>query len=129
MEQDINLLSKYESWFHSAIYSDYIRALWKADLDVMIPIYEKWTNKKVDTNFNCAKCKLNFIKKLGKLYYKNKEEIKNKEYEKQPEQKSRQPKEVQCNASRTSNSERQSKRSGRAISKGSESKKDKGPEE
>lgn len=106
MEKDLQILQKYESWFHSAIYSDYIRALWKSDFDVLIPIYEKWTNIKVDTNFSCGKCKLNLIKKLGKLYYKNKEE-----YEKQSEQKARESKEIQCDKGRASDGGRQSKRS------------------
>ncbi len=123
MEQDINILSKYESWFHSAIYSDYIRALWQRDFDVMIPIYEKWTNKKADTNFNCSKCKLNFIKKLGKLYYKNKEEIKNKEYEKQPKEESRTTL-GSLDKGSEGNCELQSKRSGRTLSKGNKSKAD-----
>lgn len=78
MKNDLEILSKYESWFYTAVNSDYIRALWKDDFDVLVPIYEKWTNTKSDVTMNCSKCKLSFIKKLGKLYYKNKEEYANK---------------------------------------------------
>ena len=74
MEKDLEILSKYENWFYTAIYSDYIRALWEKDFEVLAPIYEKWTGLKANLNGSCGKCKLTFIKKLGKLYYKNKEE-------------------------------------------------------
>lgn len=84
MKTDLEILDHYESWFHSAIYSDYTRALWKSDFDVMLPIYVKWTGTTPNINYNCSKCKLNFVKRLGKLYYKYKED-----YEKQSKQKAR----------------------------------------
>lgn len=84
MKKDLEILEKYEPWFHSAVYADYMRALWKSDFDVLVPIYEKWTGRKITNNFTCSKCKLNFIREFGKLYYKNKEE-----YEKQSKQKAR----------------------------------------
>lgn len=74
MENDIELLKKYESWFNSAVYYDYIRAIWKSDLEVLIPIYEKWTGKKITVG-DCSKCKLDFMKKLGQLYFNNKEKM------------------------------------------------------
>lgn len=70
MENDIEQLKKYESWFHSAIEYDYMRALWDSDMKILVPIYEKWTNSKFDGNSKCSKCKLKLIKELGKLYYK-----------------------------------------------------------
>lgn len=74
MEKDLEILSKYENWFYTAIKADYIRALWETDMNLMISIYEKWTGEKIKVCPTCAKSKLNFVKKLGKLYYKNKEE-------------------------------------------------------
>lgn len=75
MENDLKKLEKYESWFLCAIKSDYTKALWKSDFDILIPIYKKWTNESTaNINFGCSTCKLNFIKKLGKIYFKKKEE-------------------------------------------------------
>lgn len=91
MKTDLEILDHYESWFHSAIYSDYTKALWKSDFDVMLPIYVKWTGTTPNINYNCSKCKLNFVKRLGKLYYKYKED-----YEKQS-------KETEGKSERTSN--------------------------
>ena len=78
MLSDLEILSKYESWFYTAVNSDYIRALWKNDFEILVPIYEKWTNTKLNLNMSCGKCRLAFIQKLGKLYYKNKEEYESK---------------------------------------------------
>ena len=74
MEKDLEILEKYESWFRTAIKADYIRALWDSDIKILIPIYEKWTGKKISVN-SCGKCKLDFMKKLGKLYFENKQKL------------------------------------------------------
>lgn len=74
MKKDLEILAKYENWFYTATKCDYIRALWESDFNILVPIYEKWTGSKANINNGCSKCKLDFIKKLGKLYYKNKEE-------------------------------------------------------
>lgn len=75
MKNDLEILSKYESWFYSAVYSDYIRALWDSDFKILLPIYEKWTGKKSNVNKQCGKCKLTFMKEFGELYFKNKEKM------------------------------------------------------
>ena len=74
MKEDLNKLNKYESYFKTAINSDYCRALWKDDFDILTTIYKKWTGEEIITNMNCNTCKLKFMKKLGKLYFKYKEE-------------------------------------------------------
>lgn len=120
MKTDLEQLKKYESWFSSALYYDYIRALWKADMDVLIPIYERWTGKKSNINGSCGRCKLEFMKKFGKLYFKNKEE-----YEREQEQVSGQTKGV-SNTSGKTDTKRQSKRDSNNVGKGSEPKTNKG---
>lgn len=82
MEKDLEILSKYENWFYTAVKSDYIRALWKTDFDVLIPIYEKWTGLKSNINTTCGRCKLTFMKRFGELYFKNKEEYEIRKTEK-----------------------------------------------
>ena len=74
MLNDLEKLKKYESWFNSAINSGYIRALWKSDFDVLVPIYEKWFGVKANVCMGCGKVKLEFMKKLGIMYYKKLEE-------------------------------------------------------
>ena len=74
MKNKLEILSNYENNFYTAIHSDYSRALWRNDFEVMLPIYEEWTGKQEYLNQNCSKCKLSFLKRLGKLYFKNKEE-------------------------------------------------------
>ena len=88
MKNDIKILEKYESYFYTAVYADYVRALWDNDFKVLIPIYEKWTNKKADLSGSCGKCQLSFMKKLGVLYYANKEKLKEIEDGKNTEQRS-----------------------------------------
>lgn len=75
MKNDLEILSKYESWFRTAVNCDYIRALWESDFKILVPIYEKWTGRNPKLNNTCGKCKLNFMKEFGKLYFKNKELI------------------------------------------------------
>lgn len=108
MEKDLEQLSKYENWFYTSIRCDYIRALWKSDFDILIPIYEKWTNTKPRINTSCGKCVLDFIKRLGKLYYKNKEEYMKIEDGKNTEQRSKGQSEV---CSRINSKRKQSKNS------------------
>ena len=74
MEKDLEILSKYENWFYTAIKADYIRALWETDINLMISIYEKWTGEKIKVCPTCAKSKLKFIKKLGNLQKGRKKE-------------------------------------------------------
>lgn len=113
MKNDLQILSKYESWFYSAVHCDYIRALWDNDMKVLIQIYEKWTGKKSNVNKSCGKCKLNFMKEFGKLYFKNKELIENEDG-KNTEQRSEGQSEV---CSRT-NSKRKQPKSGIRKSNG-----------
>lgn len=87
MINDLDILKKYENHFRSAINSNYCRAIWKSDIDVLVSIYTKWTNTKPNLNMSCSKCKLDFIKKIGKLYY-----TKLEEYEKSKTNKTREKK-------------------------------------
>lgn len=79
MREDIERLSRYESYFNSAIHADYIRALWDSDMKLLISIYEKWVGNKYTGCITCGKAKLDFMKRLGELYFKNKELLMEKE--------------------------------------------------
>lgn len=119
MENDLKKLEKYESWFLCAIKSDYTKALWKSDFDILIPIYKKWTNESTtNINFGCSTCKLNFIKKLGKIYFKKKEEYGTHKDNEQPDGKK---KELQQRSGATIGN-RQGSRNSKATGKGSKSK-------
>lgn len=72
--KELELLKKYEEWFNTAINYDYISALWDGDFKILIPIYEKWIGKKEKINTKCGSCRLDFMKQLGKVYFKKLEE-------------------------------------------------------
>ena len=112
MKDDLEKLEKYESWFHSAVYANYIRALWADDINIMKEIYTKWTSTEISINGSCGKCKLAFVKELGKLYYKNKEI-----YEREQEQTSGEPR-LQSNPRGTSDNRCKGERSSNNVSKG-----------
>lgn len=75
--EEIQILDKYEDRFFSAINAQYIRAIWKSDVDLLKPIYERVTEQKYNMCMNCAASKLKFMKDLGKLYYAHKNKEKN----------------------------------------------------
>jgi hypothetical protein len=73
MKKELKTLEKYENHFRTAIKFDYYTALWQADFDIIVPIYRKWTKDNNKIILSCGKCRLDFIKKMGELYFKNKE--------------------------------------------------------
>ena len=76
MENDIEILDKYETYFHTAIECNYIRALWDDDLKIIIPIYERLFGTKYTGCCTCSSSKLALMKKLGKKYYDIKKQAK-----------------------------------------------------
>lgn len=71
-EAEWQILKKYEDRFYSAIYCQYIRAIWKSDIEKLLPIYERVTEKKYSMCINCPSSKLKFMELLGKIYFKQK---------------------------------------------------------
>lgn len=65
-------LSRWESNFHSAVYSDYSRPLGKNEIDFMRDLYKEAQGDDVRVNISCSKCVLDFLKRMGSWYYQSK---------------------------------------------------------
>ena len=64
----IKELSRFESYFNTAIKSDYIRCLSAKDKEFLIQVYTQ-LGKKIG-NKNCSGCVLAMVKYIGTEYYK-----------------------------------------------------------
>jgi len=74
MKKELKALEKYENHFRTAIKFDYYTALWQSDFDIIVPIYRNRTDDNNKIILSCGKCRLDFMKKMGELYLKNKKE-------------------------------------------------------
>lgn len=73
IEENIKTLEQFEDRFHTAVYSQYSRAITSKDYDLLKDILVK-AGKTVSGNGNCSKCQYNLLLELGKLYYEYKNE-------------------------------------------------------
>ena len=73
IEESIEILDNYKDRFHTAVYSQYARAITSKDYDLLKDILVK-AGKTVSGNGNCSKCQYNLLLELGKLYYEYKNE-------------------------------------------------------
>lgn len=71
-EEEIKTLSKWEKHFRTAVLSNYKRATVRADDAKISEIYENATGEKINKNFGCGICSLNFYKKVGNKYFEDK---------------------------------------------------------
>ena len=70
--EELNLLSKYEKQFRTAVYSRYLRAMPVSFYDDFIKIAKE---QGVRVNLNCGECMLNAVSTIGRLYFAQKSEI------------------------------------------------------
>ena len=78
-KQDYELLGRYEMHFVRAMESSYCRYIPLSDMKRMVEIY-KQTSPNAHYNIACAKCKLNLLKDVGRLYFAEKEKRTNKKH-------------------------------------------------
>lgn len=74
-QEEISYLSNFERNFYTAMQANFTRAITESDITKMQEIYEKETGAKLQFCKHCASGIVPFLQKLGKLYYKAKEEI------------------------------------------------------
>ena len=76
--EDYNILKKYEQNFNTAIYHNYTRNIPIKELDILLGVYERNTNRKYNLCKHCTSSILAFIKVIGNMYFNevNKMEIK-----------------------------------------------------
>lgn len=73
----------YEAEIHfESVRHGYIKSVPRWLTDQVADIYEQATGSKVNRNWSCSQCVANLYMMVGKIYFKDKEEYKNKEKEK-----------------------------------------------
>jgi hypothetical protein len=70
LREDYEYLKQFESNFRTAINSNYSRNIAESHLNRMVEIYSKEIGKSHKICIRCGTVVLNFLKDLGKIYYK-----------------------------------------------------------
>lgn len=76
-KEQLEYLKQYEDNFHRAIELNYYRNMTRKTLDDIKAIYDAATGKAFGADWSCSHCILNFLKEVGKKFYKDMEEYKN----------------------------------------------------
>lgn len=84
-KKDYKFLSQYEDRFYTATRSSFCRNLSRTVLEEMNRIYENETGKPHQMNFSCGNCQLDLVKRLGVIFYQEKEKQENKENKEEKE--------------------------------------------
>ena len=80
-KEQLEFLSVYEDRFHTAIHLNYYRNVTNAALNKIANVYDEATGTKTNRNFGCSACIMNYLREVGKLYFKDKEEYNKKAQE------------------------------------------------
>ena len=72
-QEDMKALESYEYTFRTAIENGFARHFGSKQYTALKTIYERITGHKLNVNFSCPHCSLDFIKRLGKMYFEAKE--------------------------------------------------------
>ena len=71
-KQQIEELAPYESYFESATIANYVRNIPGDKISKIKEIWEAASGEKVKEKLTCGACLLNFMKRVGSNYYKDK---------------------------------------------------------
>lgn len=74
-QEELDKLAPYEQNMRTALHSKYLRNVGRTGLAVMIPIYERVTGYRIHVNDTCGACILDFLQRLGRIYFADKDEI------------------------------------------------------
>ena len=77
-KEQIKELAEYESYFESATVANYVRNIPGDKLSKLKEIWETASGEKVKEKLTCGVCLLNFMKRMGQNYYKDKKLINQK---------------------------------------------------
>ena len=69
----MSVLSKYEPYFKTAVYCDYIRAVRRVDSEMVAQIWRDAKDAEFRFNPSCGGCVLDLFKKVGTVYFAEKE--------------------------------------------------------
>ncbi len=71
-KEQIKALQPYEEYFESATVANYVRNIPGDKITAIKTIWEEASGEKVKEKLTCGACLLNFIKRVGQNYYKDK---------------------------------------------------------
>lgn len=74
-QEEIATLSKWELNMRTAVRSKYLRHVGRAAIETMVPIYERATGYRIRVNSNCGACVLDFLQRMGAVYFADLEEM------------------------------------------------------
>ena len=74
-KEEMEILSKYEQYFHTATKANYTRNPGRAGLTEMHRIFKSATGSAISLNTGCGHCIYNLVKAVGVAYYKDKAEL------------------------------------------------------
>lgn len=94
-QEELDKLAPYEQNMRTALHSKYLRNVGRTGLAVMIPIYERVTGKPVRVVDTCGVCILDFLQRLGRIYFADKDEINARNADKEAAQTTETPEVVQ----------------------------------
>ncbi len=87
-KKQIETLAPYEEYFETATVANYIRNIPGDKLAIIKSTWEEASGEVVRERLTCGACLLNFMKRVGQNYYKDKKTIqkRNAKKKKEPEQ-------------------------------------------
>ena len=74
-KEEMEILSKYEQYFHTATKANYTRNPGRAALQEMHRIFKSATGSAIGLNTGCGHCIYNLVKAVAVAYYKDKAEM------------------------------------------------------
>ena len=74
-KEEMEILSKYEQYFHTATKANYTRNPGRTALQEMHSIFKSATNSAIRLNTGCGHCIYSLVKAVAVAYYKDKEEL------------------------------------------------------
>lgn len=74
-KEEMEILSKYEQYFHTATKANYTRNPGRVALTEMHGIFKSATNSAIRLNTGCGHCIYSLVKAVAVAYYKDKEEL------------------------------------------------------
>lgn len=77
-KKQLETLAPYETYFESAVIANYVRNIPADKIQVIKDTWEEASGEKIREKLTCGVCLLNFIKRVGTNYYKDKKAQKTK---------------------------------------------------
>lgn len=72
---DMKILDGYEHSFRTAVENNYCRNFGTSQYKELNDVYERITGYRYKADMSCPHCALEFIRRLGQLYFKEKERL------------------------------------------------------